>query len=176
GMKLAKDMIVSDSKISTILLVSGYRNCDFVDYKNPKMRFLYNLGAGGAAMVIKRDAPNEILETSIITDGSFADDVIAPMGGSREPCNCDGLKNRRQYLDVPDAESMRERLNSVSTDNFTDVIEKSIATSGYYTKDIDYLAILHVKRSMHKTIIKKIGISDSRTTYLFGKLWSYRSK
>ncbi len=166
GMKLAKDMIRSDSKINTILLVSGYRNCDFVDYKNPKTRFLYDLGAGGAAMVIKRGAPNEILETSIITDGSFADDVVVPMGGSRESSNCDGLENGRQYLDVPDAESMRERLNSVSTGNFIDVMEGSVAASGYSAKDINYLAILHIKRSMHETIIKNIGIPESRTTYL----------
>lgn len=166
GMKLAKDMIRSDSKINTILLVSGYRNCDFVNYENSKTRFLYNLGAGGAAMVIKRGAPSEILETSIITDGSFADDVIVPMGGSREPYNCDGLNNGRQYLDVPDVESMRERLNSVSTGNFIDVIKESVTASGYSAKDIGYFAMLHVKRSMHETIVKNIGISDNRTVYL----------
>ncbi len=166
GMKLAKDMIRSDLKINMILLVSGYRNCDFVNYKNLKTKFLYNLGAGGAAMVIKRNAPSEILETSIITDGSFANDVIVPMGGSRESFNCNGLENGRQYLDVPDAESMRERLNSISTGNFTDIIKRSVTASGYSAKDIDYLAMLHVKRSMHETIIKNIGISDNKTTYL----------
>lgn len=166
GMKLAKDMIRSDSKINTVLLVSGYRNCDFVNYKNPKTRFLYDIGAGGSAMVIKRNAENEILETSTITDGSFAEDVIAPMGGSKEPYNCEGLKVGRQYLDVPKAESMKERLDEVSMKNFIEVIKESTHSSGYSIEDIGYLAILHMKRSAHETVIKGLGISQNKTTYL----------
>jgi len=158
GIKLAKDMMRSDSKINAILLVSGYRNCDFVNYKNPKTKFLYNLSAGGAAMVIKRDAPNEILETSIITDSSFVNDIIAPMGGSREPYNCDGLNNGRQYLDFYNAESTKERLNCISMNNFVSVIKESVELSGYSMKDINYLAMSHVKRSMNKAIINSIGL------------------
>ena len=166
GMKLAKDMIQADSKINTVLLVSGYRNCDFVNYSNSRTRFLDDIGAGGTAMIIKRNSPNEILESSVITDGSFSEDVVVPMGGSRNPCTCEGLKAGKQYLDVPNPESMKERLNAVSMDNFIGVIKESTRLSGYSVSDIDYLAILHMKRSAHETVLNGLKISPEKTIYL----------
>jgi len=50
ALKLAKSLMLADSGINTVLLAGGYRNCDLVDYTNPRSRFLYNLAAGGAAI------------------------------------------------------------------------------------------------------------------------------
>src|SRR5690606_28180134 len=47
AIKLAKDMMHSDERINTVLLAGGYRNVDFINYENPRTRFMYNLGAGG---------------------------------------------------------------------------------------------------------------------------------
>lgn len=166
GMKIAKSLILGDSKIDTILLVSGYRNCDFVDYKNPRTRFMYDLGAGGAAMIVQRDAPGRILETVTITDGEFSEDVVVPMGGTREPVNCGGILNGRGYLDVINADKMKEKLDTISMKNFENVIRASVESSGYSIADIDYLAILHMKRSAHEEILKRLNLSEDKTIYL----------
>ncbi|MCL4407111.1 MAG: 3-oxoacyl-ACP synthase [Thermotogae bacterium] len=166
GMKVAKSLILSDQKINTVLLVSGYRNCDFVNYKNPKTRFMYDLGSGGAAMIIKRNAPNVILETVTMTDGSFSEDVVVPMGGTKEPMNCDGIANGRGYLDVVNPDSMKEKLDTLSMDNFEKAIRMSVEQSGYAISDIDYLAILHMKRSAHEEVLKRLNLSDDKTIYL----------
>jgi len=166
GMKVAKSLILSDPKINTILLVSGYRNCDFVNYKNPQTRFMYDLGAGGAAMIIKRNAPNSILETVTITDGTFSEDVVVPMGGTKESVSCEGITAGHGYLDVINADSMKERLELLSMDNFIKVIKMSVEQSGYSISDIDYLAILHMKRSAHEEVLKRLNISHDKSIYL----------
>ncbi len=166
GMKIAKSLIMSDQKLNTVLLVSGYRNCDFVNYKNPKTRFMYDLGAGGAAAIVKRDAPNIILETVTITDGSFSEDVVVPMGGTREPINCEGLLSGRGYLDVINPDSMKEKLDDLSVKNFEKAIRLSVEQSGYTVEDIDYLAILHMKRSAHQEVLKRLNLSEDKTIYL----------
>ena len=54
GLKVAKSMMLADSDIQTVLLAGGYRNVDFIDYENPRTRFMFNLGAGGGAILVKR--------------------------------------------------------------------------------------------------------------------------
>ena len=54
ALKIAKDMLVADDDIRTIMIVGGYRNGDFVDYKDKDMSMMYNLSAGGGAMIIKK--------------------------------------------------------------------------------------------------------------------------
>jgi 3-oxoacyl-[acyl-carrier-protein] synthase-3 len=53
-MKIARDMLVADEEIDTIMVVGGYRNGDFVDYADKDMSMMFNLGAGGGAIILKR--------------------------------------------------------------------------------------------------------------------------
>ena len=115
ALKLARDMIRADDSIRNVLIVTGYRNSDLIDYQNPRLRWMYYLAAGGAACVVQRDYPkNQILESHFMSDGSFALDVYVPAGGSAEPMTAEGLEKRRQYLDVFDPEGMKERLEKKS--------------------------------------------------------------
>ncbi|MHA1196968.1 MAG: 3-oxoacyl-ACP synthase, partial [Promethearchaeota archaeon] len=76
GILLAKSLILTDDNINRVLIASGYRNCDLINYKNPRSRFMISLAASGAAAIIRRDYnKNKILGISVITDGRFADDV-----------------------------------------------------------------------------------------------------
>ena len=54
ALKLAKSLMASDDSIQTILLAGGYRNVDFIDYSNPRTRFMYNLAAGGGAILLQK--------------------------------------------------------------------------------------------------------------------------
>ncbi|SFJ51704.1 3-oxoacyl-ACP synthase [Thermoflavimicrobium dichotomicum] len=167
GMKLAKDLMTADPAIRTVLLAGGYRNGDLVNYQNPRTRFLFNLSAGGGAILLRRGwTQNEVLATHIITDGSFSQDVIIPTGGTKISHTCDGKAGRWGYFDVPDAKGMKERLERASLQNFLEAIRQSLQKSGLSDKDIDYLGILHMKRSAHEAILKELGLSSEQTIYL----------
>ncbi|PLS01155.1 hypothetical protein CVD27_26725 [Neobacillus cucumis] len=167
ALKVAKSLMIADSSIQTILLAGGYRNVDFIDYQNPRTRFMYNLGAGGGAILLKKDhSKNRLLETQLMTDGSFSEDVVVVAGGTKNPITKETLEQRKNMLDVLDPEGMKRRLEQKSMDNFLRVIKESVRKSGYRESDISYLAILHMKRSAHEYVLKELGLSKEQSIYL----------
>jgi 3-oxoacyl-[acyl-carrier-protein] synthase-3 len=127
---------------------------------------MFSLAASGVAAILQRDYPhNQVLETAIITDGAFADDVYCPAGGTEIPISCEAIEKGLQYLDVPDPPSMKERLDKLSMQNFIHVVEEATSRSGYSISDIDYLALLHMKRSAFSYVLSELGLSMDQTTY-----------
>ncbi|MBP2017797.1 3-oxoacyl-[acyl-carrier-protein] synthase-3 [Symbiobacterium terraclitae] len=165
GMKLAQALMLSDEGVNTVLLAGGYRNVDYINYANPRVSFMYNLGAGGGAMLLKKNyGRNRVLGSDIIVDGSLSETVGVRGGGTLA-----GLHNHDDslyQLDVFDVDGMKSRLNAVSTQRWVDVVSRACARGGYTTRDIDYLAILHMKRSAHEGLIRELGIPVERAIYL----------
>jgi 3-oxoacyl-[acyl-carrier-protein] synthase III len=167
ALKLAKGMMLSDSGINTVLLAGGYRNGDFIDYQNPRTRFMYNLGAGGGAILLKKGHDkNLLLETEMITDGSFSEDVVVVAGGTKNPMSAENLERGLYQLDVLDPKGMKERLEKKSMGNFLDVIRNSVERSGYKERDISYVGMLHMKRSAHDYVLRVLGLKDMNSIYL----------
>ncbi len=167
GMELAKSLMKANPEIDTVMIAGGYRNCDFIDYENPRVRFMYNLGAGGGAVIFKQGYDkNLVLESSNITDGSLSEDVVVPSGGTKKPIDDEAIANKENYLDVIDPEGMKERLDQVSIKNFFKVIENAVQKSGYTTEDIDYLALLHMKKSAHLGVLNELNLSEDQSIYL----------
>lgn len=167
AIKLAKDMMIADPEIRTVLLAGGYRNVDFIDYTNPRTRFMYNLGAGGGAMVLQKGyAQNRVLGTHMITDGSFSEDIVVTTGGTKNPITKETLEQGLYQLDVMDPEGMKERLDEKSMANFIVCVEKALEKSGLTKGDIDYIAMLHMKRSAHHYVLGELGLSEEQSIYL----------
>ena len=162
ALKLAQSLIRSDPDVNTVLIAGGYRNVDLIDYKNPRVRFMYNLAAGGGAALVRRGGANPLLGMAIRTDGSFSRDVIAPRGGAGSPLGDWPVP----YLDVPDPAGMKQRLEERSMKNFLEVVDEALGRSGMTRQDIGYLAILHMKRSAHLGVLRELGLRDDQSVYL----------
>lgn len=163
GLHVAKSMMQANPSLKRVLLCGGHRTGDLVNYQDPKSRFLYSLSDGGAALLLERGGPNPILEASIITDGAFSLDVIIPGGGTRERTR-DGVPQDHTYLTVPDVEGMRDRLADRSIQNFTRVIREAQTRSNI--KAIDYLALLHMKRSAFDAVVAEVGLQPDQAIYM----------
>jgi 3-oxoacyl-[acyl-carrier-protein] synthase-3 len=166
-LKIAKSMMLSDPAINTVLIAGGYRNGDFIDYTNPRSRFAFGLSAGGGALLLQKNAPrNRLLESAVMVDGSFSLDVIIPAGGTIEPISAEALASRRNKIDVPDPDGMKERLDRVSLPNFLAVTDQALARSGLSRRDIGYLNILHMKPSAHAYVLRELGLHEDQSFYL----------
>ncbi|NLP50014.1 3-oxoacyl-ACP synthase [Bacillus sp. RO1] len=167
GLKVAKDMMIADESIQTVLLAGGYRNEDFIDYTNPRTRFMYNLAAGGGAIVLRKNHDeNALLASHLITDGSFSEDVVVVAGGTKHPISPEALEKGLNKLDVLDPVGMKARLEQKSMKNFLEVIRKSLFKSGLTEEKLDYLGILHMKKSAHHYVLKELGLSEKQSIYL----------
>lgn len=167
ALKLAKSLMLANPDIYTVLLAGGYRNGDFIDYQNPRTRFMFNLGAGGGAIVLQKGyQENQLLDTVLITDGSFSEDVVVVAGGTKNPLTKEALDLGLNKLDVLNPEGMKHRLNQRAMDNFLRVIREAVENSGYTKEEIAYLAMLHMKRSAHEYILNELQLSPQQSIYL----------
>ena len=167
AMKMAKDMLVADDDVKVIMVVGGYRNSDFVNFTDKNMSMMYNLGAGAGALILKKNHPeNLLLGSHIIADGSLARTAGVEIGGTANPITCENLEEAKTSLRLMDAKKMKGRLNEVSMTNWFACIDKSLEKAKLERKDIDYLAILHIKRSGHKFILDSLGLNEDQTIYL----------
>ncbi|TVQ92251.1 MAG: 3-oxoacyl-ACP synthase [Bacteroidetes bacterium] len=167
AMKIAKDMMIADPDINTVMIVGGYRNGDFIDYTDNSVSFMYNLGAGAGAIVMKKNyGKNFLLGTHIMTDGSLARDVGVEFGGTEKPITCENAGQAYKSLRVFDEKHMKERLNEVSMKNWMFCMEKAFEKSGIPMTNLSYLAVLHFKRSMHNWLLEELGLTPQQSIYL----------
>ena len=166
-MKIAKDMLMADDSIDTILIAGGYRNGDFVDYTDKNMSMMYNLGAGGGAIILKKNhGRNLLLGSHIIADGSLARTAGVEIGGTCNPITPENTEEAYKSLRLMDAKKMKDRLNEVSMPNWYKCIDESLRKSDLERKDIDYLAVLHMKRSGHLAMLSELGMTEDQSIYL----------
>lgn len=167
ALKVAKDLMLANENLNTVLLAGGYRNGDLISYKNPRVRFMYNLGAGGAAVVLQKSlGRNVVMGSRILTDPSLADAVGVTAGGTKVPLTPKAVAQGLYTLDVFDPEGMKNRLEEVSMPNFLKVIKEALEESGYTTADIGYLCLLHMKRSAHEYILSQLNLKPEQSIYL----------
>lgn len=167
AIKVATDMLRADPDIDTMVIAGACRESHFLDYGNPRSRFMFNFGDGAAAAVLRRgDDGHEVLSSRIISDGRFADDVAIYGGGSRHPTSHDTVDAGMHRFDVKDPQSMKERLDPVSGANFLRVAREACAAAGVTPADLALVAPIHFKRSFFDWVMKELGVPEDRTVYL----------
>lgn len=167
AMKMAKDMLVADDEINVILVCGGYRNGDFVDYTDKDMSMMYNLGAGGGAILLKKNAnKNLLLGSHLIADGSISRTAGVEIGGTACPMTPENVAEGYKSLRLMDPQRMKDRLNEVSQRNWMTCIDQALRKSKLQRKDIGYLDILHIKRSGHLGMLKDLDLREDQSIYL----------
>ena len=174
ALKLARSLMADDPTIDTILIGGGYAISHFIDLGDVNTSFLFNIGAGAGAMIVKRDWPeNRVLGTHLIADGMMSRHVLVPASGSvRHPDNeavaCGGFKFR-----LVEPEAMKARLGEVSIPNWLACVDKALGNSGtkpdgspYQREDIDFFNMSLVKPSAHREMLQHLGLTEEQSVYI----------
>lgn len=167
ALKVARDLLAADARLRAVLLVGASREAALINYRNARSRFAFNFADGAAAALIARGPEvHEILASAVITDGSFADDVLIPAGGSVHPPSPETLERDMHVLDVPDPAGMKAALDPIAVERFTDVVRLAVERSGGAVREIAYLAVLHTKRSLFDALLRALGLEEHQSLYL----------
>lgn len=166
-MKIAKDIMMSDPDCNVVLIAGGYRNGDFVDFTDNDMSMMYNLSAGGGALILKKGMDkNLLLGSHIISDGSLSRTAGVEIGGTVNPMTKENVEEGYKSLRLLDSVKMKNRLNVVSMPNWITCIDKALEKSNLTRKDIDFLNILHIKKSGHLGMLKTLELEENQSYYL----------
>lgn len=167
ALKLARDLMTADPRLRTTLICGGHRTGDLINLRDHTARFLFNLSDGGSAMVLRRGHPaNLVLSSSFITDGSLSEDVTIPAGGTRLPTSPETLRAGQHTFHVSDTAHLKAGLDGVSERNFVQVVREAVERSGRAPEEIAFLAINHMKPSMHRHILGMLGLREGQSLYL----------
>ena len=177
ALKLARALMRDDDSIRTVLIAGGYTVVDFIDYSNLSTSFMFNIGAGAGALLLRRDWPeNQVLGSHLISDGSMSRHVVIPASGTVEPPSDRAVAEGRFKFDLLEPEAMKARLGEVSIDNWMTCVDEALRKSGpkpdggvYTRRDLDYLNMLLVKPSAHRQILDLLGLDEDQSVYL-GKI------
>lgn len=166
ALKIARNMMAADPEIDTVLIAGGYRIGDFINLTNQRTTFLYNIGAGAGAMLLRRGWPrNHVLESHMITDGSMSKHVLVPASGTVQHPTDRAIEQGLFFFDLLEPEAMKGRLNAVSMDNWMTCIDEALRKSGYTRDDVDFLNMVLVKPSAYRDMLQRLGLSEEQSVY-----------
>jgi 3-oxoacyl-[acyl-carrier-protein] synthase-3 len=174
ALKMAKDMMLSNPDINTVLIAGGYRIGDFINLKNQRTSFLFNIGAGAGAMLLHKNWPrHHVLGAHLMSDGSMSKHVIVPASGTIQHPTDAAVAEGLFYLDLVEPEAMKSRLNEVSMNNWLLCIDEALRKSGskadgkpYTRRDLGYLNMILVKPSAHRDMLQRLGLTEAQSVYL----------
>jgi 3-oxoacyl-[acyl-carrier-protein] synthase-3 len=174
AMKLAKSLMAGDPTIDTVLIGGGYAISHFIDLTDVDTSFMFNIGAGAGAMILKRDWPeNRVLGDHLIADGTMSRHVIVPASGTiRHPTDQAVAEGGFKFRLV-EPEAMKSRLKEVSIKNWLACVDMALEKSGtksdgtpYSRQDIDFFNMSLVKPSAHRELLDRLGLTEQQSVYL----------
>ena len=173
ALKMAKDMMIADPEINTVLIGGGYRIGDFINFKNLRTSFLFNIGAGAGATLLRKNWPrNHVLGSHMMTDGSMSKHVVVPASGTVQFPTDEAVAQGLFYFDLVEPEAMKERLNQVSMDNWMHCIDEALRKSQntredrpYTRADLGFLNMALIKPSGYRDMLQRLGLTDQQGVY-----------
>lgn len=173
AMKTAKSLMADNDDINTVLIAGGYRISDFIDFNNLNTSFLFNIGAGAGAMIMKKGHPeNQVLGSHLICDGYMSKHVLVPASGTIQHPTDEKVKNRDFFFDLVEPQLMKNRLNEVTMDNWMECVDQALVKSSenpdalLTRENIDFLNLVLIKPSAHKVMLNQLGLSEDQSVYL----------
>jgi 3-oxoacyl-[acyl-carrier-protein] synthase III len=147
GLKIARQFILAGD-VSTVMVIGAEALTRYADYTDRQTCILFGDGAG--AVVLKAAPAGEgILRTAWHTDGTYADFIEMPGGGSKYPPNV------KEYIDqrLPFIKMKGNETFKVAVRSLTDVSHEVLEASGLTIKDVD----LFVSHQANMRIIQAVG-------------------
>ena len=174
ALKIAKSLMAGDPTIDTILIGGGYATSHFIDFTDIDTSFLFNIGAGAGAMIVKRDwLENQVLGMHLIADGTISRNVIVPASGTVQHPTDEAVAEGGFKFRLVEPASMKARLGEVSIKNWLTCVDRSLENSGvkgngkaYTRDDIDFFNMTLVKPSAHLEMLGHLGLTEDQSVYM----------
>lgn len=129
---VAQSMIIS-GKVRRVLVVGVETLSRITDYTDRTTCVLFGDGAG-AVILEPCEAGEGIIATCMKSDGTYADLLYQPVGGSRTPLTAERIRNREQYVKMKG-----DGLFKYAVKAMTDAAETVLREAGLKVSEIDFV-------------------------------------
>ncbi|WKZ19653.1 MAG: beta-ketoacyl-ACP synthase III [Candidatus Jettenia sp. CY-1] len=146
------ESFVNSGAIKTALVVGAECLSKITDYTNRSTCVLFGDGAG-AVIIQKNPTKHEILSTRLAADGSQADVLIMPGGGSKNPASLESIQQRAHYIQFRGKEIFKLAIN-----NITNLILETADENGLKLADIDLIIPHQSNLRIIEATMEKLGL------------------
>ena len=138
---------IASGVYENILVIGAEKLSSIIDWEDRNTCVLFGDGAG-AAVLQRREGARGVLATRLGSDGTKADILAMPGGGSRRPATVDSVNERIHFLKMEGKEVFKAAVNAM-TGAARDVLERS----GVGIEDIKCI----IPHQANQRIISAIG-------------------
>jgi 3-oxoacyl-[acyl-carrier-protein] synthase-3 len=131
----ANAMLTADSAARTALVVGADIYSRILNYADPRTAVLFGDGAGAVVLGRRRSAGPGILATTLGADGTFAELVQIPAGGSRRPASWSTVAGGEHFFAMRGGD-VRRLANRV----FPSVVSRLLKASSLELDQVDLIA------------------------------------
>ncbi len=137
-----------------VLVIGSEVNSRILDWQDRGTCVLF--GDGAAAVVLTAtDAPGGLLAFELGADGSRADSLIVPAGGSRAPASHETVEGRQHYIRMDGPEVYR-----FSTLIVPEVVERLCASAGLAASAIDLLIPHQANSRIIQSAARRLALQE----------------
>lgn len=151
------EQFLRTGRYGTILVVGTEVLSRITDWTDRNTCVLFGDGAGAVVLRAAEDGTRGILSNHLYSDGSLADYLIVPGGGSRMPLTEEVLSKRLNCIQMRGNETYK-----VAVRTMTEVALEALAHNEFGPADVDLFIPHQANRRIVEAVGKRLGIPKER--------------
>lgn len=156
GLSIA-DQFIGAGKCRNVLVIGVEVLSRYVDYTDRATCVIFGDGAG-AAIVKPATSDSGVYATDIRSDGSLAEYLYIPGGGTRIPATHKSVDERQHYIKMRGNELFKVAVRSME-----DVSRRVLQEAGVETSAIDLLVPHQANARISEAVRERLGVSPEKT-------------
>lgn len=146
---------IAQGTYKKILVVGVEVLSSITDWQDRNTCVLFGDGAGAA--VVSTVKSGGIISAYLATDGSLADLLMLPAGGSRQPASHDTINQRQHYIKMRGNE-----LFKIAVNKMTEAAQTALTRAGLKCSDVDMVIPHQANMRIIMAMAKKLGLSEDK--------------
>lgn len=146
---------IESGRANTVVVVGADALTRFVDFTDRATCVLFGDGAG--AVVLQATEEPGVLSIVLGSDGSGADLLKVPAGGSAVPVTHEVIDARQQFVQMNGAEVFKFAVRVIPK-----ATREALAASGYDTQDLSWLIPHQANQRILNTVEERLGMPHDR--------------
>jgi len=147
---------IATGMYNTILVVAAETLSKIIDWKDRNTCVIFADGAGAGILRPSID-DSQIISSYLGADGSGANLVGVPAGGSRLPASLETIKNRQHYMKMKGNELFKRAVKVM-----VQAIDISLERGGLTYKDVDFFIPHQANIRIINAVTKRIGLNKDK--------------
>ncbi|KFE67032.1 beta-ketoacyl-ACP synthase III [Hyalangium minutum] len=147
------EQFVRSGQAKRALVIGADLFTGLLNWKDRNTCVLFGDGAGAMVLAPAQEEGRGILSTHLRTDGTLAEILTVPAGGSREPLTEDNLREQRHKVVMNGREVFKCAVREL-----TGITLESLKVHGYTPQQVDYVIVHQANMRILEAVLQRIEI------------------